>query len=51
VGSDDVVIELARRLADVGVHHVPVIDAERRFVGMVSPAHLVAALVRAQLGP
>ncbi|BDI07630.1 HPP family protein [Sphaerotilus microaerophilus] len=50
VASDAVVVELVPRLSDLGLHHVPVVDAERRLVGMVTQSDLVAALYRAQAG-
>jgi CBS domain-containing membrane protein len=31
-------------------HHVPVVDAERRFAGIVTQSDLIAALVEARLG-
>lgn len=37
-------IELVPLMADVGHHHVPVVDAERRLVGMVTQTDLVGAL-------
>lgn len=50
VGSEEAVVELVPRLSDLGLHHVPVVDAERRLVGMVTQSDLVAALYRAQAG-
>jgi len=50
VGSKEAVVELVPRLSDLGLHHVPVVDAERRLVGMVTQSDLVAALYRAQAG-
>lgn len=38
------VVELVPLMADVGHHHVPVVDAERKLVGMVTQTDLVAAL-------
>ena len=38
------VIELVPLMSDAGVHHVPIVDAERRLVGMVTQADLVASL-------
>ncbi len=37
-------------MADAGLHQVPVIDDERRLVGMVTQTQLVAALVKTSLG-
>lgn len=42
------VVELVPRLSDQGLHHVPVVDDERRLSGMVTQSDLVAALYRAQ---
>jgi CBS domain-containing membrane protein len=38
------VVELVPLMADVGHHHVPIVDAERRLVGMVTQTDLVGAL-------
>ena len=38
------VIELVPLMANVGHHHVPVVDAERKLVGMVTQTDMVAAL-------
>lgn len=43
------VVELVPRLSDQGLHHVPVVDDERRLSGMVTQSDLVAALYRAQV--
>ncbi len=37
-------VELVPLMSDAGHHHIPVVDAERRLVGMVTQADLVAAL-------
>lgn len=37
-------VDLVPLMADEGYHHVPIIDAERRLVGMVTQTDLVAAL-------
>jgi CBS domain-containing membrane protein len=50
VRSDEGVVDLVPRLSDLGLHHMPVVDAERRLVGMVTQSDLVAALYRAQSG-
>ncbi len=42
------VVELVPRLSDQGLHHVPVVDGERRLSGMVTQSDLVAALYRSQ---
>jgi CBS domain-containing membrane protein len=31
-------------LSDLGLHYIPIIDEERRLVGMVTQADLIAAL-------
>jgi len=40
------IVELARAFSDGGLHHVPVLDEDRRVVGMVTQSDLVAALLR-----
>jgi CBS domain-containing membrane protein len=50
VTSDEAVVTLVPRLSDLGLHHLPVVDAERRLVGMVTQSDLLAALYRAQAG-
>ena len=39
--------ELARAFADGGLHHMPVLDEQRRVVGMVTPSDLLAVLFQA----
>lgn len=43
------VVELVPLMADTGLHHVPIVDAERRLVGMVTQTDLVAALYATSL--
>jgi CBS domain-containing membrane protein len=43
------IVELVSRFSDGGLHHLPVIDAQRHIVGMVTQSDLVAALFRSQL--
>jgi CBS domain-containing membrane protein len=43
------VVELVPLMADAGLRHVPVVDAERRLSGIISQADLVAALYRGGL--
>jgi CBS domain-containing membrane protein len=46
-------VELVPLMSDLGFHHMPVVDAQRRLVGMVTQTDLVAALCEtslAQLG-
>jgi CBS domain-containing membrane protein len=47
-GEHEPVVELVPRLSDQGLHHVPVVDSERRLCGMVTQSDLLAALYRAQ---
>ncbi|WP_342052738.1 MULTISPECIES: HPP family protein [unclassified Cupriavidus] len=42
-------VDLARAFSDGGLHHVPVIDDDRRVVGMVTQSDLVAALLRSRV--
>ncbi len=37
-------VELVPLMADLGHHHVPIVDADRRLVGMVTQTDMVAAL-------
>lgn len=43
-------VDLLPLMADAGLQQVPVVDAERRLVGMVTQTQLVAALVKTSLG-
>ncbi len=43
------VVELVPLLSGSGLHHVPVIDSERRLIGIVTQSDLVAALYRGRL--
>jgi CBS domain-containing membrane protein len=38
------IVELVPLLSDHGLHHVPIVNAERRLVGMVTQSDLIAAL-------
>lgn len=38
------VVDLVKQLLDQHLHHIPVVDERQHFVGMISPAHLIAAL-------
>ena len=42
-------VELVPLMADGGLHHVPVVDEERRLAGMVTQSDLVAALYETSL--
>jgi CBS domain-containing membrane protein len=43
------IIELMPLLAEYGMRHIPIINAERRLVGVVSNSDLVAGLYRGRL--
>ena len=43
------IVELVPLLSDVGLHHVPVLDQERRLAGMIVQSDLIAALYRGRL--
>jgi CBS domain-containing membrane protein len=47
VTPDEAVVDLVQRFADAGRHHLPVVDVERRLVGIVTQSDLVAALFKA----
>ena len=49
VRTDMHIVELVPLLSDVGFHHVPVIDHERRLAGMITQSDLIAALYRGRL--
>jgi CBS domain-containing membrane protein len=36
-------------MANSGLHHIPVLDAERRFAGMVTQSDVIAALFQSRL--
>lgn len=44
VSTDMHIVELVPLLSDQGLHHVPVVDKEKRLVGMVTQSDLIAAL-------
>ena len=44
--ADRPIAELVPLFASTGHHHIPIIDAERRLVGIVTQSDLVAALSR-----
>ncbi|GAA4016073.1 HPP family protein [Actimicrobium antarcticum] len=46
---DQAIVELVPLFSDSGLHHIPVIDEERRLCGMVTQSDLVAALYRGRL--
>ena len=43
-GEDTHIVELVPRLSEEGLHHIPIVDTERRLVGMVTQSDLIAAL-------
>lgn len=44
VAEDMHIVELVPMLSDLGMHHVPVVDAGKRLVGMITQSDLIAAL-------
>lgn len=50
VHPDEVVVLAVPRLSDLGLHHLPVVDADRRLLGMLTQSDLLAALYRVQTG-
>ncbi|WP_337367085.1 HPP family protein [Noviherbaspirillum denitrificans] len=49
VRDDMHIVELVPLLSDIGLHHVPVLDSERRLAGMITQSDLIAALYRGRL--
>lgn len=49
VRADQPATELVSLFSDGGFHHLPVLDQERRVIGMVTQSDLVAALYRGRL--
>lgn len=49
VSPDLRVTDLVPVMADLGRHHLPVVDADRRLVGIVTQSDLIAALFRSRL--
>ncbi|MDO9194192.1 MAG: HPP family protein [Undibacterium sp.] len=47
--EDKHIVELVPLLSDAGMHHIPIIDKERRLAGIVTQSDLVAALYRGRL--
>ncbi len=43
------IVDLVSLMSDAGLRHVPIVDAERRLVGMVTQPRLVAALYESSL--
>jgi CBS domain-containing membrane protein len=48
--TDTPIAELVPLMANVGHHHIPIVDGEDRFVGIVTQSDLVAALYQNRLG-
>lgn len=46
---DTPIVELVPLMADSGLHHIPVVDGENRFAGIVTQSDLVAALYQSRL--
>ena len=46
---DTPIVELVPLMANSGLHHIPVLDAERRFAGIVTQSDVIAALVQSRL--
>lgn len=46
---DQSIGELVSLLSDQGLHHLPVLDAQRHVVGMISQSDPIAALLRASI--
>ena len=49
VRTDMHIVDLVPLLSDIGLHHIPVVDQERRLSGMVTQSDLIAALYRGRL--
>nr|WP_267877580.1 CBS domain-containing protein [Massilia frigida] len=43
------IVELVPLMTSSGLHHLPVVDDEDRFAGIVTQSHLVAALYQGRL--
>lgn len=43
------IVELVPLLSERGLHHIPIVDAERRLIGMVTQSDLIAALYAGSL--
>jgi len=47
--TDTHIVQLVPLLSEHGIHHIPVLDHERRLVGIVTQTDLIAALYRGRL--
>lgn len=46
---DTPIVELVPLMANSGLHHIPVLDAEQRFAGIISQSDVIAALYQSRL--
>lgn len=46
---DTPIVDLVPLMADSGFHHIPIVDHEQRFVGIITQSDLVAALYQTRL--
>ncbi|MES3024383.1 MAG: HPP family protein [Pseudomonadota bacterium] len=49
VRDDTPIVELVPLMANLGVHQIPVVDAEQRFVGIITQSDLIGALYESRL--
>ncbi|PWF42446.1 HPP family protein [Massilia glaciei] len=49
VRDDTPIVELVPLMANLGVHQIPVVDAEDRFVGIITQSDLIGALYESRL--
>lgn len=47
--ADTPIVDLVPLMADAGLHHIPIVDANERFVGIVTQSDVVAALYEHRL--
>jgi CBS domain-containing membrane protein len=47
--ADTPIVELVPLMSNSGLHHIPIVNAENRFVGMVSQSDLLASLYEGRL--
>jgi CBS domain-containing membrane protein len=47
--TDTPIVDLVPLMADAGLHHIPVVDSEQRFAGIVTQSDVVAALYEHRL--
>jgi len=46
---DTPIVELVPLMANSGLHHIPVLDGEQRFAGIISQSDVIAALYQGRL--